>query len=425
MKVAVISDTHFGDPASVLIERTPSGGYRPGRRYDAFLAAAGSDNDYLVLLGDILDFSIASYADAIRVAKAFFLQIQRDHVAHECIYIPGNHDFDIWHTVEYETNIINRLRDHQPPRPFRLSVPGVLDLRAQTPFANAFRLVGVSAKADPGLPRYAGLFLDDITRPDGPEIPFNFAYPNLYVVIDDGSSLLFTHGQYLEGWWSLAGEWLVKLAGDDLRVDRPFSLRNFVALNFPLSQLACSGVGQAGPLTNVVRAVGREAKEHNTKRIRVYADRLHKEIDGRLHLGWLKGLLFDKAFAWAEDRALGSIGRMEDARYSEEFIHSAEVIERFLAYFASSVEEVKELNANGYSIPLPGTFVFGHTHQPIPWTDPRPPFATPDPGVGVPGVTLYNTGGWLARKEGDREVFCGAAVFRCDSASGVSSVSVT
>jgi UDP-2,3-diacylglucosamine pyrophosphatase LpxH len=424
MRIAVISDTHFGDPASVLIEQAPNGGYRPGKKYADFLAAAGTDNDYLVLLGDILDFSVASYGDAIAVAKAFFLQIQRDKVARECIYVPGNHDFDIWHTVEYETNIINRLKDHQPPRPFRLSVPGVLDLRAQVPSSAAFRLYGVSVNVASGLPKYAGLFLDDITTPDGPEVPFNFVYPNLYVIVDDVSSVLFTHGQYLEAWWSLAGEWLVKLAADDLHVGTPLGLRDLVALNFPLSQLACSGVGQAGPLTEVVRAVEHEVKEHKTDRVRVYLDRFHQEVSTQLRLGWLKEWFVNKAFAWAENTALGSLGKMEDARYSEEFVRTPEVMQHFLAYFAASLLEIKELNQNGYNIPLPRIFVFGHTHQPIPLTDPQSPVVTPETGSGVPTVTLHNTGGWLVKREDDKTVFCGAEVFRYEPGAGLSSVSV-
>jgi predicted phosphodiesterase len=425
MKFAVISDTHFGDPASVLVTRNASGRYLPGSRYAKFLEAVGTGNDYLVLLGDILDFSVASYEDAIAVARVFFLQIQRDGIAREMIYVPGNHDFDMWHTVEYETNIINRLKDHKPPRSFRLSVPGVLDLRPQARPSDQFRLFGVSLQEEPNRSsKYAGLFLDDITRPDGVETPFNFVYPNLYVVLPDGSSVLFTHGQYLEPYWSLAGEWLVKIAGRDLKVATPPALRELVALNFPSSQLACSGAGQAGPLTDVVRAVEHEVKEHNVSRVRRYIGRFRDEVEARLDLGALKRWLVDKAFAWVEKQALGSLASMDDARYSEEFVHDPAVRTRFLEYFAASVQEIVELNMAGYQIPPPQTFVFGHTHQPIPLSDPNAPRISPTAGNDTFKVTLLNTGGWLEKEGPGGPIFCGASVFRYDPAAGFSSVSI-
>jgi hypothetical protein len=426
MKFAVISDTHFGDPASVLVTRNASGQYLPGSRYGKFLEAAGTGNDYLVLLGDVLDFSVASYEDAIAVARVFFLQIQRDGIAREIIYVPGNHDFDMWHTVEYETNIINRLKDHKPPRPFRLSVPGVLDLRPQALPSQQFRLFGVSPQKEPDrFSKYAGLFLDDITAPDGPKTPFNFVYPNLYAVLPDGSSVLFTHGQYLEPFWSLAGEWLVKIAGGDLKVATPPALRELVALNFPSSQLACSGVGQAGPLTAVVGIVEHEVKEHNVSRARRYIERFRDEIEARLNLGALKRWVADKAFAWVEKRALESLAAMDDARYSDTFVHEPEVQKRFIAYFAASLQEIVELNVAGYRIPPPQTFVFGHTHQPILLNDPDAPQISPTPGNTTFKVALFNTGGWLEKQGPSGPIFCGAAVFRYDPATGLSCGGVT
>jgi 3',5'-cyclic AMP phosphodiesterase CpdA len=109
MRVAVLSDTHFGDPLCTLVssgtrEKEPSIGpaYEP-------LARAVGKVDYLVLLGDILDFSVASYADAYRQARCFFRRLAKDGLARELIYVPGNHDFDVWHTVEHQVNVINRL----------------------------------------------------------------------------------------------------------------------------------------------------------------------------------------------------------------------------------------------------------------------------------------------------------------------------
>ena len=88
MRIAIVSDTHFGDPMSTLVVFGKNGKPVIGPKYKAFKQAAGNDNDYLVLLGDILDFSIASYEEVYESAKVFFLQIQTDQIAKEIIYVP-------------------------------------------------------------------------------------------------------------------------------------------------------------------------------------------------------------------------------------------------------------------------------------------------------------------------------------------------
>ena len=60
MKLAFISDTHFGDEMCTLVDHANLG---PGQKFDSFASAAGRGNDFLVLLGDIFDFSIAPYED--------------------------------------------------------------------------------------------------------------------------------------------------------------------------------------------------------------------------------------------------------------------------------------------------------------------------------------------------------------------------
>ena len=57
MRLVVISDTHFGDPMGTLIVEN-NGSYKPGEKFEQFSKAAGKNNDYLVLLGDIFDFSL-------------------------------------------------------------------------------------------------------------------------------------------------------------------------------------------------------------------------------------------------------------------------------------------------------------------------------------------------------------------------------
>ena len=427
VRLAIISDTHFGDPMGTLVTCDGKGKPEEGPKYNAFKKAAGQNNDYLILLGDILDFSIASYEDVYKCAKAFFLQIQQDEIAKEIIYVSGNHDADLWHTVEHEINILNQIRKGRPPRPFRMSVPGLIDDRKDSKF-RGFTLPGVTRKRVRGKPRYAGLFLDQITKPEGELTYFNFAYPNLYMVTDS-ESVLITHGQYLEAYWAMAAEWAMKIAREDLKVGAALDLKEMVAINFPLSQLACSGVGQAGPLTRVIRLVQRDAKDGNLKRIKKYLNRLDNEIDALTRYPWYRQYLewlTDMATNNMKEMVIDLIEQMEETRYSEEFIHKKEVQDRFKNFYDASCIEIAQLNAEyKYHIPMPPHVIFGHTHQPIPWKDPDAPKTSPYPATGMLPVTLFNTGGWLNRlTENKEEEFVGAEVFTYTTEKGFKSVSI-
>ena len=92
MRLAIVSDTHFGDPMCTLVTPNNTSKIDPGTKYEDFKKAASTKNDYLILIGDIFDFSITSYQEAYEYAKIFFLQIQKDNIAKEIILVPGNHE---------------------------------------------------------------------------------------------------------------------------------------------------------------------------------------------------------------------------------------------------------------------------------------------------------------------------------------------
>lgn len=425
MKIAIISDTHFGDPTCVLVGRNPAGAFIPGSRYGQFMAAAGSDNDYLVLVGDILDFSIASYEDAYNAAKFFFQQIQNDRMAKEIIYIPGNHDADLWHVVEHQTNIIMQIAKGKPPRPFKLAVPGILDDRTGGK-TTGFSLSGVTAREIPNQPKYADLFLDHITDPV--KTAFNFVYPNLYIVTDN-ESVLVTHGQYLQDYWCASSEWCMALAPDELKIGSALDVKEMVGINFPLSQLSCTGIGQAGPLTEVVRRVQQDVKSHELKMVKKLLDRLEKELDRKIKFtGWKipAELATDIMVNFLKKETIEYIGTLESARFSEEFAHKKEVQERFKNYYTACLVELDGLRSEGFEIPPPQKVIFGHTHEPISWNSPKPPKAGPFPGNGSKPVYLYNTGGWLETcQQNGAKVFCGAEVFTYQTETGFKSIRIS
>ncbi|MCF6149433.1 MAG: hypothetical protein E3K37_12335 [Candidatus Kuenenia sp.] len=366
MKAAIISDTHFGDPQCVLINSNTGD---KGQKYEDFKAAAGVGNDFLVLLGDVFDFSIAPYKRAYENAQRFFKLVKEEGIAQKIIYVRGNHDFEFWHSVEYEVNIIKQIKKGASPRQFRWSVPGILDLRTD---CGDFQLYGVT-KVDGG---YGGLFLDNITGEATP-FPFYVAYPNLYIVTDSGV-ILCTHGHYLDGYWAFMGELAIAIADDEMpnEVTGYLNIQEVVAVNNPLNQLACSGIGQSGPLREVALRVQKEAKAGNISTIEKFIKKGDKYADFLTNYGWYDprewvadaiGGVVKKVATWG----LNQVKNVKTARYTESFLKEKLVQARFRRYFDSCIIEWEGIKGM-----LPEhlskikSVVFGHTHEPIKIDDP-------------------------------------------------------
>jgi len=425
VRVAVVSDTHFGDPLGTLVT-SHRGRPAVGPAY-APLAQAIGTVDYLVLLGDIVDFSVSSYDESYRAARTFFTQLQRDALAREMIYIPGNHDYDVWHTVEHQVNVINRLQQGQLPRAFKRAVPGVIDDRRSEGKFLLPDVVPNRLHRDPDV-HYGNLYFDDITREAahghllGERLTFNFAYPNLYLVTDAGESVLLTHGHYFEAFWALTSEIAATLALDDLELEAgdELSLREMVGINLPLNQLACSGIGQAKPLSELARRIHGDLSAGRVHDVEKYFERFEAIILGEKSMSWAKRWAAVAGTRWIKKKFLRTLASLERARYSREFLSRPRVRARFRKYYRYTIHEIERLRHHyGVDIPLPTHVVFGHTHQPIAWGAEE----LSDVVDGNP-VSFCNTGGWVLKDDGFGLSFSGAEVLVYESGQGIQSIPV-
>jgi len=427
VKIAITSDINLGDSNCLLVgDKLAS-----GPKFGQFREAIGRV-DYLVLLGDIFDFSISSYESVYKIARLFLNEILDREIASQIIYIPGNHDFEFWHILEHEVNIIKPILAHRQPRGFRWSMPGVIDDRKDDP-REKFNLPDVRPGPPDQLAKYGDVFLSEIAVSGADRLIFNVAYPNLYIVGADGQSAMLTHGHYFEPYWSIIGEWLLKVAGDEIEMADPnrryLTLDEIVSFNFPLNQLASSGIGQAGELTNLWHRLQRQVKNHELAQIRQYLDRfVHEVIDPQLEYK-LKNLdprewITDVAFALLKKWLLAKLEGFSGARYDQHFLEKNAVRERFSNYYRASLKEIERL-ANlpadrTAEIPTPQHIIFGHTHQPIGWNNNALTITIDDRQV-----FLHNTGGWLVTKDKNGKTdFRGAAIFMYDSDSGFRSVPI-
>jgi hypothetical protein len=194
-----------------------------------------------------------------------------------------------------------------------------------------------------------------------------------------------------------------------------------VSINFPTNQLSCSGVGQAGTLTDAIRKAEIDIRNHHLDSIEQYLDRLGKKISEILDYSWYdpRKWAWSALTAWVKKQVLSGVGSIEDARYDKDFMKKEDVKDRFKRFYQRTCEEIKSLNKDyGYDLPMPGVVIFGHTHQPFGWNSTDMHIDVPEGGA----VRLFNTGGWLTRNlAGGQKEFCGAEVFKYDTARGFSS----
>ena len=191
-------------------------------------------------------------------------------------------------------------------------------------------------------------------------------------------------------------------------------------MNLPLNQLACTGIGQAEPLTALVRRLQRGIEAGRLTEVAQFLDCLEA------------GILADRTGASRIRRAteryvvrrikqwlLAWLASHPHARYSRLFLSEPSVRDRFRRYYRHTLTELSQLATHhGIRVPAPSHVIFGHTHQPIPW-------GTDELVDDIDGhaVRFCNTGGWLLNPAADGE-FVGAEVVVYESGRGFRSHSV-
>ena len=456
MIFAVISDTHFGDKDSgLVIKNKLTGKYETSEVYEAFKRKIGIGHDYLILIGDVFDFAIEEYSDAYEIGKVFLNKVVDDGIVSKgFIYLPGNHDFDLWHLTEYEANVINRLKNGKKTREFRHSVPGIIDVRGKNA---VFKLYGVTPYKDKeNNSRYGGLYLDNLIEKNKElskteQITFNIAYPNLYLFTKE-ETILFNHGHYLGQYWSLMSQYGKDLTKEEKGCNPELKLQNntiyldvnnmkdMVSLNFPLNQLSSSGVGQAGKFGKIVSKVEHNLKQNKKGRVVDYINNLFKILNDNLMKNWpkfIKRILLGLIKNKLRDELLSAIAEYNEPRNNLNFL--SENQERLTEFYNVTVKELKELKVSTHKdkekflknkleeyLFEPTKIIYGHTHVPSPWDKSSSKTNSEDIKINGKEILTYNTGGWLseAKDSEGKNTWQGAEIFFINNKGEMSSTRV-
>jgi predicted phosphodiesterase len=408
MKIAIVSDIHLGDEKCKLVEEdTATKAHKVTQTYTVLHEAimkytGGSPLDYFILNGDTLDFSINSFEDSCKIARPFFIAIKNNNLAKEIIYIPGNHDKHVWDAVEWETNIIRTMKKHKDPRKFRRVQDGLLDYNK-----GYLELPGVTTVDGPG--RYGSLFLEGLFEKDQ-VLPISIVYPNLYIKTSTDTYLV-THGHMLELAWVLLSE---LLGGLPKISDHP-DIKELEEYNIPLTSMICTGVGQGGAVSEHFCAIQQEVKKNKTPLLEETLQNVIHHLEKLVELPWYAKIFGGTFLKLIEKAILSEAKTVEDSRYDEEFFKRKSVKKRFLRFYEATCTQAKKLN-----IVPPWKIIFGHTHDPIPFTKPLEITKDNLPRLTVEKLILYNTGGWLKEEEKHK----GAELFFFNDNGTLSSVNI-
>lgn len=384
MKIAIISDTHLGNPESRLLE---DGALTA--TYETLRLSIRSFNnnkplDYLVLNGDILDFTSDSLEKTMSSATPFFQGIHSDKLAKKLLYIPGNHDRQIWDMVEWESNVLGRLREHRSPQKFRRTRPGVLD-------ASSGRLELLDSGQEKGKQPERAVFLEGLFE-ERLTLPIYVTYPNLYIKTKK-DLILVTHGHAVGLAWVLLSE----LLGSHVKEGK-LSLTEMEEYNAPLTAFISKGVGRGNEMSELFYRIQREARQGKSKELKKAMNAIIPIMDRMIPLGLFE--FFDNALLQGLKMLAIFVAnnRVSDPRYNREYLNDPPLKERFLKYYSAVCEEAALLNLGP-----PNKLIYGHTHEVISAAQPFPVSDLEE--LYEEDLLTYNTGGWLMHKGKSAEIF--------------------
>lgn len=370
MKTLILSDLHFGVHDSRLREGKE-------RTIEDLVKWITNDvkADVLVLAGDILDFSLCSYRDTFRAARLFFPRLAASNrPPSQVVYIPGNHDKNVWDLFLEHTIVI---------RPFQAGK----EIPAPLPRAAVVRLDLARGQAELHYPNrgftagdfknnmLAGLYKNPETNPNNKSISTIMAYPNLYLV-GNGRTHLVTHGHFFQIPWSLVSflwwQELKKNRKEKEGTPEFLTIEEIEGVNSPITRMVWTSMGQVPEIRLTMGTVYEQLTNGITTELKRLVDVAAKNIDEN----WLEPEP-DQRFKRLREAAYdaGIYAGKKALKISFRFVSKLadkkhqvnpfkDHVNRWLTdqYLLASAELYRRCSGNGEEVAFKELF-FGHTHR--------------------------------------------------------------
>ncbi|HEY7350094.1 MAG TPA: hypothetical protein VH599_17380 [Ktedonobacterales bacterium] len=334
----------------------------------------------LILNGDILEMALSETNTAAMVFERFVeLIFPEDGEAlfdKRLLYIPGNHDHHIWESAR-ETQYVNFITRIPPGTP--LAAPWHTTKMVAPDFVLEHFLTNLLRR-----------------RPHLSDAVVGVAYPNYALFSRDGQRcVIFTHGHYIEGIYSLMSTLNTMIFPDRVR---PKVVWEVEAENFAWLDFFWSTMGRSG---DVGRDIGLlydklQDKHQVEKLIENFAGSLVKKYN---HLKWAEGIE-TKGLAWILDLTLGRVAGLE--RHEPEQLLSPDAQEGLHWFLEGPLLEQLQIESKQAAMPPNMALVFGHTHK---------PFQQQMRFAGFPEqMSVYNSGGWVVDHREPSPIYGAAAI---------------
>lgn len=367
----VISDLHLGRKESYLFSKDERW-KRNSQALKALLAELGPQDEF-ILLGDFLELAIGSLDEVYEDARAFFAVLSETGPYKRILFIPGNHDHHFWIDLVEEVYINESLRSGSDPPSHQRYPKCFVDRR--------FSIKG-SNSTDP-------IVLADIWPHQKARPEIVVKYPHHFVRIPSiegkDECYLFTHGHFLEDLFKPVNYIVQPAHLEELEAFNNFWLESFDY-----------HIGHAGRLSVYIRKFIQSFERWGTRdnpEIENMIDEIFRQLKSKGYLSWLSAWVLKyflkakiKKITWRENSGLYK------AVVDEKLIRSIEdYIGRYIIPRYQKSRSKDFGFPSGSDIPLPFTFVFGHTHIPTKDEDMEKYRAI----IADKEYPILNTGGWL------------------------------
>jgi hypothetical protein len=391
----ILSDLHLGREISYLYSKNEK--FAKNNQSLKVLLKKLGPRDEIILLGDLLELAIGSLDEVYQDTREFFSVLSEAGPYKRIVFIPGNHDHHFWRELVEEVFINENLRKGTLP-------PG----HNEYPRCFVDKRFSIS-KSNPKSP----IVLAEVWPKQMPMPEILVKYPHHFVRIPSNTEsekyYLFTHGHFLEDLFKPMNTIIQPAHLEELEAFNNFWLESFDY-----------HIGHAGRLSTIIRKFMQSFQKWGIKdnpEMENIIDEFFRQTREKGYLSWLSACVLKiflmrkiKKIPWNENSGLYK------AAVDEKLIGSVkDYIERYIVprYQKGRAEEF-DLPVDS-DIPLPFTFVFGHTHIPVKNEDMEKSKALVDGKI----YPLLNTGGWLRTDGPGIEGGANAGVLAIDS-SGAS-----
>jgi len=363
IQAIAISDLHLGEDNSALQPRDNSNPHLPRLLQTWRALAAGRKIGALIILGDLMDLSLAYYSEAVPACKFFLQGIVAADLFDRIIYLPGNHDHHIWHYIIEQQFVFSKLNSRLVPDYPRTKSLWVED-RPDEDQDSAF---------------VKSSFLNQLLPPGGSIRQVYVTYPNyLFQPNPSGPAVVLTHGHFFEREWTIISDLIGYVIGN-ITVD---DLETF---NAPLTEFLWYNLGQSERLSRVVEEIYQNAEQGRFEYLDNIIHLVMQAIDamdGKIKDGYIRDHIEEAIEALIKKVLHAYLKRGAESTRASSMRNKpiGEISAKVRTYFENYLEaKIFNVGCRDYSI------VFGHTHLP----------GREKIKINQKEVEVFNTGGWL------------------------------